>query len=44
MTYFYGPISTIVSGVEQRVVSYFTPDNGVIDNCHKHVCVYVFAR
>jgi len=41
MTYFYGPISTIVSGVEQRVVSYFTT---VIDNCHKHVCIYVFAR
>ena len=27
MTYFYGPISTIVSGVESAG-SYFTPDNG----------------
>jgi len=34
MTYFYGPISAIVSG---RISLQTT----VIDNCHKHACIYI---
>ena len=42
MTYFYSSLSTIVSGVESRVV--FHSRQWLTDNCHEHVCIYIFAR
>jgi len=38
---FYGPISTIMPGVECGRISFQTTE---IDDCHKHVCIYVFTR
>jgi len=42
-TYFHSPMSTLVSGLEYRVVFHCRQLIGT-DNCHRHVCIYIFAR